>query len=153
MKRSVVVLMTVLVFFCVVKIAVAEEIEGTIRAVAHCNPQEKKSEIKFFIDTGQEMIPLKEAPPAKVGQKILMKGDWTEKKNGKKKEFICRTVSQMKIKEIQTETSDTTREIKYLILLLKFSDTTTSDPDDWGTAKAEGRFLNDSDSAKAFYHE
>jgi len=153
MKRFVVILMAVLVFFCVivVKVAMAEEIKGTIRAVAYCNPQEKKSEIKFFIDTGQEMIPLKEAPPAKVGQKVLMKGRWTVGK--KNDEFICRTVSPMKIKEIQTETSDTAREIKYLILLLKFSDTTTSDPDDWGTAKAEGIVFDNSDSANYFYQE
>jgi len=154
MKRFAMVVTAVLVLFCViVKMAAAEEIEGTIRAITHCNPEEKKTEMEFFVDMGQEMIPLREAPSAKVGQRVLIEGRWaTGRKEEKKKEFICQTVSSLKMKE-SAETSDTVGEKKYLTLLLTYSDTTSSDPDNFGTAEAEDRVFNDTNSANAFYQE
>lgn len=121
------------------------KIEGTIRASVGCNIiVEKKSEMKFFLDTGQKMIPLDSPPAARVGQKVSVEGRWADDD----KKFLCRIVKPLEEKK-KTDTSDTIGEKKLLVLPMKFSD------ENYGRYPngIESRIFDDLDSLDAFYQE
>ena len=135
------------------KIQNGDKIEGTVRASVGCNLEEKKSEMKYFLDTGQKMIPLDSPPSAKVGQRVSVEGKWADDD----KKFICQTIKPLLLEERKKEKadfSDTTGEKKLLILPMKFSDEYYQwYPDNWSTSYIKERVFNDSDSLNSFYQE